>query len=220
MHDCKLLATFVLAALVLSANCSESKEVKDVDSVLEQAFMLGTKHEYADAVKLFTQVLREQPSNYNALKGRAVAYYCLRQNKRAIDDSGKALKMNPSDFKLQIIRFSAYLNSKNLKGALAESNRRLEHEPSADAYVQRAEIDQFIDYQKALTDCEKALELQPNNLVAREIKKDAESGIRNHKKRQMLTQTNVLPQHYFNFLSYDKKSHTVVDTTPQPPYAY
>lgn len=87
-------------------------------------------------------------------------------NKGAIEDFTKVIKLQPTNHEAYYRRACCYFNTKNLETSLSDFNKAIELNPSyADAYYNRALLKNFMkDSNGACSDWKKAIKLGKPNI--------------------------------------------------------
>jgi len=119
-----------------------------------------------EAVKNYDEALEVAPDNPTLLSQRGWAYYIGGQAEPAIDDFSKAIELGVDDVRVYLQRAMAYRALGNYDSALADLNTAIDKDENfLDALVERADLNTNYgnDYQTALTDITKAIELNPGN---------------------------------------------------------
>ena len=86
-----------------------------------------------------------------------------------VELSTKGIELYPADFGFRYTRGAAYLNQGKYSEALADENKAIELKPQfSDAYYTRAIVYEtgYFDFDKALTDLNASLKLEPNGVTA------------------------------------------------------
>ncbi len=69
-----------------------------IQSLLEEARSLKSRGEYERAIKLYQEILKEDPENYQAMRELAQVYSWNREYDKAIQSYDKLLSKNPKDY--------------------------------------------------------------------------------------------------------------------------
>ncbi|MCU0447800.1 MAG: tetratricopeptide repeat protein, partial [Microscillaceae bacterium] len=122
------------------------------------------KHDFAGAVDVFNEVIREAPS-YEAYQNRAAAYSRLSQYELAIQDLQRAIQMNPKLPEAHLGLGVINTRMGNLKGAIDCYNEVINLAPGHTiAYTNRGFVKfQMLDYRGAIADFDEAIELNDKN---------------------------------------------------------
>ncbi len=123
---------------------------------------------YDEAIADYGKALALDASNSNAFYNRAIAKKAKGDVTGAIADYSETIKLNPQDSDAYFNRASIYHYDLNApEKALADYTRSIDIKPSADAYTYRGVV-RFArrDYQGAIADHTKAIELNPDYAVA------------------------------------------------------
>jgi tetratricopeptide (TPR) repeat protein len=131
----------------------------DKDFKLRMAQINAKKNKLDTALILFNQIIRAEPSNPDALMGRADIYMKKKMADRAFADFNKAIQAKPTVSSYYISRGSAFGDIQQPEKAIKDFNKAIELDPySFMAYNNRGLVrfrmgktDQAImDYQKSL----------------------------------------------------------------------
>lgn len=119
-------------------------------------------------IDVSSQLIQSFPDYKSGLGYRKRAEYYTRMQlpDRAVKDWNEALKLNPNNAELYNGRGFAYFWLKNSDQALADFNKAISLKPDyAEAYANRAQLYSELKNQpiEALTDIDKALQLEPKN---------------------------------------------------------
>ncbi|RYE56469.1 MAG: tetratricopeptide repeat protein [Sphingobacteriales bacterium] len=81
----------ILLGAMTFLSCKQSEE-----SLFNQAVALDKSGKYRDAINTYSQVLKRNPKNEMALYNRAICWYELDSNKRALDDLTLLIDTKPN----------------------------------------------------------------------------------------------------------------------------
>jgi len=151
------------------------------------------KGNYQEAIELYNKGINNNPDDACLFNNRGLAYYSLEQYKKAISDYDKAIELKP-DFTdayynrgLAYFRKGSYYNFEPHKKAIEDFTKAIELKPDfVDAYYNRAVTyteqihyhhkyttippkfpsEDMDNYNKALADYTKVLELDPSYVLA------------------------------------------------------
>lgn len=120
-----------------------------------------------DTVYMDKDILVVRQNNKRSLRGKGIAYYCLRDYDRAIEEFQKALEMNElSKLNVDILYYmgNAYRNKGLYEEAVAVYTRIIDADKNdTKAYAERAYSYQCLgDYEKSLSDYNSAIAGKPN----------------------------------------------------------
>ncbi len=123
---------------------------------------------FNEAVKKYSDAIRNNPINDNAFFGRGRAYLEIKNYDRAISDFSESIKINPNNADTYLYRAKAYEQKENILNAQADYNAAIGLSPkNAKAYAGRGGIYlQLGDHEKALSDFTQALNIEQNNYEA------------------------------------------------------
>lgn len=77
---------------------------QSTDARIGMATLLKCRHYYDNAIDLYNQVIRAEPENSAYYVGRGEAYYYLKKYNKADEDIAKALKLDPDDPLIYVLR--------------------------------------------------------------------------------------------------------------------
>lgn len=146
---------------------SKAKSI-NVDFRLSRGIAQVNEGQYARAISIFDQVLREDPTYPEALIGRGTAYAFKRELDSAIADFTKALQSNPSAGEAWKRRGQARAALGESVEAIADLTKSLEFEPdSADILHERGIVNFKIkDFKAATEDLSECVKLDKDNKSA------------------------------------------------------
>jgi tetratricopeptide (TPR) repeat protein/S1-C subfamily serine protease len=125
---------------------------------------LDAQNKYLEAAAAYEKAATIQPSFYEAWRDRAMVLDYAKKSTEALASIDKAIQLQPQDFVL-FFRRGQILNSLERYGEAKEAfTQAIAQKPNFFAYVGRGLSNSNLpDYQAALADYTKALELQPND---------------------------------------------------------
>lgn len=126
-----------------------------------------TEDDPESAAEDFSNALKIDPADVEALKGRVKAYDLLQQYDLAVQDWTSLISMFPQDDKLLRQRGASYRGAGNHSLALADYNRSLELNPKGlDAYIGRAQVyDAMGERDKALKEFKAGIAIDEKYLL-------------------------------------------------------
>lgn len=126
-----------------------------------------TEDDPESAAEDFSNALKIDPVNVEALRGRVKAYDLLQQYELAVQDWTALITLSPQEDKLYRQRGASYLGTRNYSLALADYNKSLALNPKGlDAYIGRAMVyDAMGDRGKALKEFEAGIAIDENYLL-------------------------------------------------------
>jgi tetratricopeptide (TPR) repeat protein len=151
---------------------SSTRERKDASTIVagpevpyERGNRLAAQKRYAEAIDEYTKALRVNPTFYEALNNRGLAYYFSGQRERAIADFTKAIETYPKKPTAFSNRGMVLNDVGKLTEALSDLNRAVDnHADSAGAFYLRAVTRAKLgDNDGAITDTTEALRLDPHD---------------------------------------------------------
>jgi tetratricopeptide (TPR) repeat protein len=107
------------------------------------------------------------PQDPNGYCYRGICYERLEQYAEALADLDRAISMQPNQPVFHHARGRARQRLGDMTGALADYNLTIDRKPQAAVYQDRAEVNRSLgNHLEALSDCDKALELNPKLIDA------------------------------------------------------
>jgi len=136
---------------------------------------------YSEAVKDFNEAIKINPKDPKAAKGRAIAYFHLKQLENAINDWSSVIKLAPNDSEAFKRRASLYIQKGKLEEAITDCDKSLNLNPKdSETYVIRGSAYfEKGDIEKAILDLQKASE-QGNEVATKTLKQIKEKISKNH----------------------------------------
>ncbi|XP_023754339.1 suppressor of RPS4-RLD 1 [Lactuca sativa] len=164
---------------------SKAKSI-NVDFRLSRGIAQVNEGQYARAISIFDQILREDPTYPEALIGRGTAYAFKRELDSAIADFTKAIQSNPSAGEAWKRRGQARAALGESAEAIADLTKSLEFEPdSADILHERGIVNfKLKDYYAATEDLSACVKLDKDNKSAYTYLGMALSSVGEHKKAE------------------------------------
>ena len=166
---------------------------KQEEAYFVRGAAFGAKKETENAIADYSKALEINPKYIQAYINRALLYLMSANNEKAVADINKVIEMNPKFAGGYYLRGLAYANKNNLEQAISDYTKAIELNPRyTEAYANRglayaynilerskinpnaptAYVSSGIDYldkktfTQALSDCDKALEINPQYLDA------------------------------------------------------
>ncbi len=173
--------TFIIIILLSgfksNAQVSDSVYFASVDSLSIQVSMfIGDgrmeREDYIGAIESYSGLLEKFPQYYPALYSRGKAKLSVNDNYGAIADFNKVIQIKPTYIQAIKSRGIAKSNLKDYSGAISDYNLALTIDSlDSGLYVLKASAKwQFNQDGSALQDLTKAIELNPNNYLAFELR--------------------------------------------------
>ncbi|XVF59323.1 hypothetical protein PTKIN_Ptkin07bG0266600 [Pterospermum kingtungense] len=149
------------------AKISKTKSIS-VDFRLSRGIAQVNEGNYAYAISIFDQILKEDPTYPEALIGRGTAYAFQRELEAAITDFTKAIQSKPSAGEAWKRRGQARAALGESVQAIEDLTKALEFEPnSADILHERGIVNfKFKDFNAAVEDLSACVKLDKNNKSA------------------------------------------------------
>jgi len=120
----------LLSLTLLAVPCAAAFAASNTNELIDRGNDLLHKHQYAEAVKVLSKVIAQDPKNATAFDDRACAYVQLKQYRKAIEDENKSITINDGNYLAHLNRGAAYLEVTDFKNAIADSRRAHELKPS------------------------------------------------------------------------------------------
>ncbi|XP_071739581.1 suppressor of RPS4-RLD 1 [Rutidosis leptorrhynchoides] len=164
---------------------SKAKSIS-VDFRLSRGIAQVNEGQYARAISIFDQVLREDPTYPEALIGRGTAYAFKRELDSAIADFTKAIQSNPSAGEAWKRRGQARAALGESTEAIADLTKSLEFDPdSADILHERGIVNFKVkDFYAAIDDLSACVKLDKDNKSAYTYLGLAQSSVGEYKKAE------------------------------------
>lgn len=164
---------------------SKAKSI-NVDFRLSRGIAQVNEGQYARAISIFDQILREDPTYPEALIGRGTAYAFKRELDSAVADFTKAIQSNPSAGEAWKRRGQARAALGESTEAIADLTKSLEFEPdSADILHERGIVNfKLKDFYAATEDLSACVKLDKDNKSAYTYLGMALSSVGEHKKAE------------------------------------
>lgn len=171
-----LLGFLAMTVLTVEASATgrEKYEVGNYQKVLaEQKFnlagLLEYEGKYAQAVKIYDEVVAMCPNMATAYTRRGTAYMHQDDYVPAIADLTKAIELNPRDDEAYLNRALIYGYREEYDLAIADYTKMLNHTPDDLTYVNRGVMyKKKGDYERAAADWREALKINAKCVAARE----------------------------------------------------
>jgi len=135
---------------------------------VNQANIAIEKGEFETAIKILTELLNKEPDNIQYLGLRGISYRRIKKFVLSVKDFDKGIVADKNNADLHSEKGVTLFHQSLTFEALAEMNRAVEIEPnnpyrySSRAYIKNA----LKDVAGAITDYEKAIELDPEDAIA------------------------------------------------------
>ncbi len=138
-------------------------EPQDRTSVNGKANILFEQKQYAAAIKIYADMIREREDGY-AYHNRGLAKANLGDKQGAIADYDRAIKINPNFAVVYLNRGAIKLDLGDKQGAIADYDRAIKINPNlALAYIDRGFVKAALgDKQGAIADYDRAINIKPN----------------------------------------------------------
>jgi len=142
----------------------------------DKAMKLFETKDYDKAIIELTKAIEQNSSYSEAYEKRGECYYNLKTYSKAVLDFSEAIKLDKTNANAFNNRANSYYYQKNYDNAIDDYSRVIQILPdSSVAYINRGNTYYFQlkEYNKAVQDYEKALNLDPGNAQTLKNKKDA-----------------------------------------------
>jgi tetratricopeptide (TPR) repeat protein/CHAT domain-containing protein len=124
-----------------------------------------SKGEYEAAIRDFSEAIKIDRRFAMALNNMGLAYYGMENYDRAIENFNRAIRIDGRHVQAWNNRGSAWLEKGNYNRAIADFTRAINSGTGNEyalVYSNRSRAYLHTDYRKALADCERALEIDPD----------------------------------------------------------
>jgi tetratricopeptide (TPR) repeat protein len=180
------------------AECAETRAEHDAwhspaDDLFTQAVFLTAQGEWEKAIPLFSEVLREEPTDGEAYQQRSLALFALGDLRDSLADAEKAIEYLPDDSESYYVRGRAYLESRQYDAAAADFTRYLKEEDYSGAnpgrialvyYLRGAASSKLNDLSRAAADFSRAIRNCPEWADAYKARADVYERLGEFKKAQ------------------------------------
>jgi len=171
-------AHYLLARIYMGSDPNKAKEHQQLgESLLPQtaeAYSLRgmTTSTPEETIQWLSRAVELDPSHYPSRKARALAYYALKDHRKMAEDVEAIIVMRPKDSLGYSLRAIARREMGRFDDAINDHNRAIEicdvRSELAELHNQRRETHlRMADYQAALKDAQRCVELDPNEPVYR-----------------------------------------------------
>ena len=158
----KLKCLVIFFLVCVSSGMFAQKYSKMYDDALQKKDM----KEYTKAIKVLSDLIKENKYYYDAYLVRGQCYEQIKQYDSALNDYNTAIQMNP-DYSEALFQRGLLFHAikKDPKKAIADINKVLSLKPNYyDAFLLRAAIYETLQqYQESISDYSKAIELKEND---------------------------------------------------------
>ncbi len=135
------------------------------------------REQYQKASEDYSKAIALNPGYADAYAGRGFIDHAIgKEYAKAISDYSKAIELRPDNAETYKFRGDAYLSLNRSDDALSDFNKAIALNPGYfDAYISRGNYYQYIKnhYNRAVDDYNEAIKLDPENAVARRLRRDA-----------------------------------------------
>jgi tetratricopeptide (TPR) repeat protein len=156
----QFLPTLILCLFFSVSRCATEEEFNKGVEALEN-------HDYDQAIRRFTKVVKNDPKNADAWNSRGFAYQQKKEFDKAIGDFNQAVRWDPKHALAFNNRGNAYLEKKDFRKALADYSQAIRLEPKDIEYFNNRGIcyRKMGQYQKAIADHQKTIRLNPKHPI-------------------------------------------------------
>jgi tetratricopeptide (TPR) repeat protein len=127
---------------------------------------LEGRFRFQEAVKAFEASLLKQPSYTPALSNLSRMYRVLQDSEKALVAINKAIQFAPKNANFYNEKFGVLRKLGRFQEALLAINKAISLSPRAAFYSERGFAYSYLDYPKAISDCTKAIAINPEYLPA------------------------------------------------------
>ncbi|MBX9724363.1 MAG: TonB family protein [Candidatus Obscuribacterales bacterium] len=168
----KTSVSLLIAVLIEFASCIPG-EAAPLEDALKQASAQLKQNDYKSALLSLNKAISIDPKCGQAYFFRARTYVALNQLEEAINDLSKAINLYPKDDPqgvrvIYAMRGLCYVDQAQFQKGLDDLNKAIgSGAGDAGVYANRGHANEVLGhYQKAISDCETALKLEPQNWLA------------------------------------------------------
>ena len=157
----------VVFSLQMAAICAHGQNIKDLNAQAAQAL---AKEDYAQAIRLYSEVIKLDPRYEPAYTSRGDAFLLHDKYEEAIKDFNEAIQLNPTNYLAYELRGSVYYAKQELDKAIADLTVALQAEPRKGEHFKNLRGAAFEirgkayswkhDYTNAIADLTEALKFQ------------------------------------------------------------
>lgn len=130
------------------------------------------RHRYENALSYYEKALIQNPDNFGGMDGMFWSYLCTEQFEKAHDMSEKAIKKSPDDFRGYTNKGLSFIHLNKIEDSIASYSEALKY--TTEKSEERAVVligmsNVFLiagNWSEALSDAEKALQMQPKNYTS------------------------------------------------------
>ncbi|MFA5794251.1 MAG: tetratricopeptide repeat protein [Candidatus Brocadiia bacterium] len=161
----------LLAKLKQAGITSQSKPKPNKEQAykfMAEAINAAGQRDYQQALELFDQAIKVDPSNYEAYTNRGVCYAALGQIDQAIKDLNEAIKLNPKNVGAYANRASLYYSKKDYVRAIEDTSAALRLNPrdTGAGITRAASYYNTNEFDKAINDYNNVLQSKPDTTSA------------------------------------------------------
>ena len=125
------------------------------------------------AVDYYSEALKLNPYNTQALFNRALAYYQLKKPRKAVLDLNQLLELNAKDAEAYELRAELHASIEHFDEALSDYSQSIIIQPTVNRYLNRALLQASLNqFPLALQDIDQAIHLNPTDPAAQTTKAD------------------------------------------------
>jgi tetratricopeptide (TPR) repeat protein len=159
--DMKRILTYSLIIGLISCTPSEEELISKARELLDN-------NEPEQTIKYLNRAIEKNNKNPESLNMRGVAYFQSGENKMAVLDWDKAIKLDSMDYKPHYNRGNALVELENYREAIAGFSKAIKLQPNvSDIYINRASAWVIVgQYEMAIEDYNFAIRLDKDNFLA------------------------------------------------------
>jgi tetratricopeptide (TPR) repeat protein len=133
------------------------------DAYLLRGLAFSLKHDYANAIKDFSEAIRLEPTAQNAYQARASVYHTIHEYERALADLNEAIRLAPEVAVYYNDRGCVYKSMANYAKAKEQFDEAIRIDPKISIAYSNRGVNWHVQrqYDKAMVDFDKAVELDP-----------------------------------------------------------
>lgn len=135
----------------------------DVETIYNRGEAARGKRDYEKAIHDYSEVIRADPTHFDARLGRGYCYFKTGDFTKALVDFRESVRLNPDSSDAHFVQAQCYAAQKEYEKALDSCGKAMRLKPNASAFrVLRASIYRSMsDLAKAIVDLDEAIRLDP-----------------------------------------------------------
>ncbi len=164
---------YYVIVFLLTFLSGSTGQIITADHFFRQGGQLQDQGDLSVAIDYYTEALKLNDKNQQALFNRALAYYQLEKPRKAIFDLNQLLALNTKDAEALELRAELHATLNQFDKALTDYSHSILIQPSVNRYLNRAllQADQK-QFDLALQDIDEAIHLNPADAASHTVKAD------------------------------------------------